>query len=236
MYSKATAVVAAETEEQAIALLAEKNEGWRLEDLKLKRWRASRARFSHLGMWLHRYIIRNACYEEEEIVPREVVNIPVPLFESSKGRYFVGQSELLHFGNGKHAWSGLFNPCSSHVKLHVNVFTITNLSETDFLSEIWFNPELHERGSVSNLVTPSNRAKCPRPRPEVDLIFADDVQCSPERGVNAFDREVPAKTTIAQDEDGKYIIPAGESFTIFLVGQDSSLQARVAFGWWEESC
>ena len=170
-------------------------------------------------------------------MPREVVSIPVPLFESSKGKYFVGQSELLHFGNGKNAWCGLFNPCNSRVKLHVNVFTITNLSNTDFLAEIWFNPELHERGSVSNLVTPSNRAKYPRPRPEVDLIFADKIQSAPGGGINAFDREVAPKTTIAQDEDGKYIIPAGESFTIFLAGQEaSSLQARVAFGWWEERC
>ena len=170
-------------------------------------------------------------------MPRAVVSIPVSLFESSKGRYFVGQSELLHFGNGRNAWCGLFNPCNSQVKLHVNVFTITNLSATDFVAEIWFNPELHERGRVSNLVTPANQAICPRPRPEVELIFADDVPSSPEGGVNAFDREVPPKTTIAQDEDGKYIIPAGESFTVFLVGQEeSNLQARVAFGWWEERC
>ena len=170
-------------------------------------------------------------------MPREVVSIPVPLFESSKGRYFVGQSELLHFGNGRHAWCGLFNPCNSNVKLHVNVYTITNLSDTDFLAEIWFNPELHGEEIVSDLVTPANRAICPRPRPEVELIFADDVQCYPEEGINAFDREIPPKTTVASDEDGKYIIPAGETFTIFLVGQeDISLQARVAFGWWEESC
>jgi len=34
MYNKATAIVLAETEEQAITLLAEKNEGWRAEDFK----------------------------------------------------------------------------------------------------------------------------------------------------------------------------------------------------------
>ena len=34
MYNKATAIVIAETEEQAIAMLAEKNEGWRAEDLQ----------------------------------------------------------------------------------------------------------------------------------------------------------------------------------------------------------
>ena len=168
---------------------------------------------------------------------KEGVSIPVPLFESCRGRYFVGQSELLNFGNGKHAWCGLFNPCNSDMKLHVNVFTITNLSPNDFLAQIWFNPALQDRGAVSNLVTPANRAKCPRPRPEVDLLFADNVSGFPVGGINAFDRVVPSKTTIAQVEDGKYIIPEGESFTIFLVGRDdSSLQARVAFGWWEAMC
>jgi hypothetical protein len=34
MYSKATAIVMAETEEQAITLLVDKNEGWRPEDLQ----------------------------------------------------------------------------------------------------------------------------------------------------------------------------------------------------------
>lgn len=168
---------------------------------------------------------------------RKVVSIPLPLFQSSKGKYFVGQSGLLNFGNSRHAWCGLFNPCNSQVRLHVNVFTITNLSDADFLAEIWFNPELHGSRKVSNMVTPANRAICPRPRPEVELIFAEDVRCAPAGGVNAFDREVPPQTTIAQDEDGKYIIPPGESFAIFLVCQEStSLQARIAFGWWEERC
>ena len=167
----------------------------------------------------------------------EVVSIPTPLFESIKGRYFFGQSGLLQFGNGRNAWCGLFNPCNSHVKLHVNVFTITNLSDTDFLAEIWFNPELHGQGFVSDMVTPSNRSICPSPNPKVELVFAENVRGIPKRGINAYDREIPPKATIASEEDGKYIIPEGESFVIFLDGQeDRSLQARVAFGWWERSC
>lgn len=170
-------------------------------------------------------------------MPRGVVSIPVALFESGKGRYFVGQSELLHFGNCRNAWCGLFNPCKSQVKLHVNVFTITNLSDMDLLAEIWFNPELHGNEIVSNLITPANRGICPPPKPAVQLIFSDDTKYSPDKGINAYDRLVPPKTTIASEEDGKYIIPEGESFTIFLAGQgNGELYARVAFGWWEESC
>ena len=167
----------------------------------------------------------------------KVVNIPVTLFESSKGQYFVGQSNLLNFGNGNHAWSGLFNPCYSRVNLYVNVFTITNISGTDFIAEIWFNPNLTGTGSVSDLVTPANRAKCPSPKSMVELKFAENAQGVPGRGINAFDRMVPPKTTVAEEEDGKFIIPPGESFVIFLVGQENAgNQARIAFGWWEKSC
>jgi len=37
MYNKATAIVIAETEEEAISLLIERNEGWRSEDLRMLR-------------------------------------------------------------------------------------------------------------------------------------------------------------------------------------------------------
>ena len=36
MYGKATAIVMAETEEEAIGMLADKNDGWRPEDLRLR--------------------------------------------------------------------------------------------------------------------------------------------------------------------------------------------------------
>lgn len=165
------------------------------------------------------------------------VNIPISLYESTKGRYFVGQSELLSFDNGKNAWSGLFNPYDSHVKLFVNVLTITNITETDFIAEIWFNSKLPGTGTVSDMVTPTNRTICPNPRPMTELKFAENISGVPSGGVNAFDRLIPAKTTVVDEEDGKFIIPPGESFAIFLVGQANiNIQARVAFGWWEQSC
>ena len=168
---------------------------------------------------------------------QQVVNIPVALFESIRGRYFVGQSGLLSFGHGKNAWCGLFNCCNSHVELFVNVFTITNISEADFIAQFWFNPNLLRDGNISDMVTPSNRAICPSPRPKAQLKFAENVIDVPTKGINAFDRLVPAKTTVAQDEDGKYIIPPWGSFVIFLDGQkDVSIQARVALGWWEKDC
>jgi hypothetical protein len=59
----------------------------------------------------------------EESGLKKVVSIPITLFESSQGEYFVGQSELLVFGQGNNAWAGLINPPNSGVNLHVNVFT-----------------------------------------------------------------------------------------------------------------
>lgn len=165
----------------------------------------------------------------------KTVNIPISLYESSKGRYFVGQTDLLHFGNGTSAVGRLYNPHHSHVNLFVNVITISNMTQTDFLAQFWFNAKLPGKGTVSKLVTPSNLALCPTPKPKVMLQFADNLPGTPSGGVNAFDRVIPPITTVVDEEDGKFIIPPGGSFAIWLVGQGSvPLQGRVALGWWEE--
>ncbi|MCE5286341.1 MAG: DUF6143 family protein [Pelosinus sp.] len=165
----------------------------------------------------------------------KTVNIPISLFESSKGRYFVGQTELLNFGNDKNAVGRLYNPHHSQVNLFVNVITISNMTELDFLAQIWFNAKLPGKGTVSNLVTPSNTALCPSPKPKVLLQFADNLQGTPSKGVNPFDRVIPPITTVVDEEDGKFIVPPGGSFAVFLVGQGShSFQGRIALGWWEE--
>lgn len=165
----------------------------------------------------------------------KTVNIPISLFESINGRYFVGQTELLNFGNNLNAAARLYNPPHSRVKLFVNVITISNLSQTDFLAQIWFNAKLPGTGIASKLITPANLAFCPKPKPKVLLQFAENLQGNPSKGINPFDRIIPPLTTVVDEEDGKFILPPGDSFTIFLVGQGSvPLQGRVAFGWWEE--
>jgi hypothetical protein len=172
---------------------------------------------------------------EEGSMLEKTVNIPIPLFESIEGRYFVGQTELLNFGNSTNAAGELFNPIHSQVNLFVNVITISNITQTDFLAQIWFNSKLPGKGTVSKLVTPANTALCPSPKPKVALQFAPDIHGTPNGGVNPFDRVIPPITTIVDEEDGKFIIPPGGSFAIFLVGQGRTrLQARIAFGWWEE--
>jgi len=147
----------------------------------------------------------------------------------------VGQTELLYFSNGKNAWGALFNPCDSQVKLFVNVITVTNISQDNFLAELWFNSQLPGMGTISNKITPANLAICPIPTPEIQLNFSENICGVPKCGVNAFDRMIPAKTTIVEEEDGKFIIPPGENFAVFLAGVEKiTLQVRIAFGWWEE--
>ena len=166
---------------------------------------------------------------------KRVVIIPNSLCESIQGRYFLGQTNVLSFGDGRNAWGGLFNPIDSQVKLFVNIFTITNISGTDFLAEIWVNSQMPGKGTASNMVMPSNMTLSMIPRPVVELNFAQEIADVPNDGVNPFGRVIPAITTVVAEKDGRFIIPSGGSFAIFLVGQEiSCLQARIAFGWWEE--
>ncbi|MFK2826598.1 DUF6143 family protein [Bacillus sp. B190/17] len=163
------------------------------------------------------------------------VNIPNPLYQSLQGRYFVGQTETIRLGKGKHAWGSLINPFHSDIHLFVNAFTITNHSEQPFIAEIWFNAIPPGKSMISDKVTPANTALSPLPKPEVEIVFAELVEEVPKRGVNAFKRIVPPKSTLTSDEDGKFIFSPGESFIIFLVSTDNKIvESEVAFGWFEK--
>ncbi|WP_447402358.1 DUF6143 family protein [Lysinibacillus sp. fkY74-1] len=166
----------------------------------------------------------------------KAVNIPNPLYQSLQGRYFVGQTEAICFGQGKNAWGSLSNPHHSNVDLFVNAFTITNHSNQPFVAEIWFKAIPPGNPMVSKNVTPSNTAISPLPKPEVNIKFAELVNGLPKNGINAFKRIVPPQSTLVSDEDGKYIFPSGESFVIFLVAPDNEyIEAEVAFGWFEKT-
>lgn len=168
----------------------------------------------------------------------KAVNIPNPLYQSLQGDYFVGQTEPICLGKGKNAWGSLTNPRHSNVDLFVNAFTITNHSDQPFVAEIWFNaiPPGNRNAGVSENVTSANTALSPIPKPKVKIEFAELVTGFPKKGVNAFKRIVPPKSTLVSDEDGKYIFPPGESFVIFLVSPDDEyIEAEVAFGWFEKN-
>ncbi|MBU3137606.1 hypothetical protein KPL39_15175 [Clostridium gasigenes] len=172
----------------------------------------------------------------KNIKPQKVVSIPVSLFRSMQGKYFVGQTETLWVGNGSNAWAGLVNPCNSDVNLYVNVFTISNFSDDYLTAEIWLNTNLPEKGCISNNVFPTNTALKPLPKNKVDIRFIESTNKVPEKGVNVYQRIVPPNTTLVSEEDGKFIESPGGNYVIVIKSSSSKLdKVIVAFGWWEKS-
>jgi hypothetical protein len=165
------------------------------------------------------------------------VNIPIELYKSLLGEYFIGYADDLIFGRGKSAWARLYNPPGSGVNLHVNVWTVTDVSESTFRAQFWFNANPPGTFENSNLVTPSNTALYPLPTPKIKLQYASRVSGEPVGGIKAFVRRALPETTLVDVENGKIIIPQGGNFLVFLSNPETPeimTTARVAFGWWEE--
>ena len=177
----------------------------------------------------------NYIVSSKNIKPHEVVSIPVPLFKSMQGEYFVGQTEPLWVGNESNAWAGLVNPCDSDVNLYVNVFTISNFSDDYLTAEIWLNTNFPKRGSISYKISPTNTALKPLPKNKVDIRFIKSTTLVPENGVNVYERIVPPNTTLVGEEDGKFIESPGGNYVVVIKSSSSKLdKVIVAFGWWEK--
>ncbi len=169
-------------------------------------------------------------------VPIEVVDITTPALNSMLGRYFIGQTELLNFGNHRNAWGGIFNPTNSGVNLYFDIFTITNFSTQSFVGEIWLNAKSPRNAKPSSTVTPSNQAIFPPPKPKAIMLNADNLGEPLLRGVNIFGRIVsPNSTLVSDSHKGSMIIPPGGTFSIFLQSQDlQNVQGTIVLTWWEE--
>lgn len=170
-------------------------------------------------------------------LPNQVATMANSLYHSLQGQYFVGYADNMYFEKDKNAWAALVNPNDSGVNLFVNVWTVTDLYEPPIRLQIWFNSSLPGDPTVSKLVISSNTAILPLPQPKILLMQASNVIGTPEGGVKGFVRRTLPGETLAVDEDGKFIIPPGGNFAVFLSNADSaSLPAsvRVAYGWWEE--
>lgn len=166
--------------------------------------------------------------------PREVVSIPVSLFKSIEGKYFVGQTDALKVGNGMIAWAGLVNPHDSGVNLYANVFTISNFSDEYLTAQIWLNTNFPKESEISHKVSPTNTALEPLPQNKVDIRFVESTDEMPKEGVNVYERIVPPHTTLVGEEDGKFIEPQGGNYTLVIKTESSNIiKAIVAFGWWE---
>jgi hypothetical protein len=167
----------------------------------------------------------------------KAVNIPIELYKSVIGEYFIGYADNLALGNGTSAWARLYNPVSSGVNLHVNVWTVTDISSSPFRAQFWFNAVPPGTPAELAVITPSNTAFRPKPKPKVRLQQASDVTGDPSGGVKAYVRRGQPETTLVETENGKLIFPPGGSFLVFVTLEDKTRTAaggRVAFGWWEE--
>lgn len=165
------------------------------------------------------------------------VSIPINLAKSLEGKYFVGYADNLSFGQGASAWARLYNPPNSGVNLFVTVWTVSDIAESTFRAQIWFNTIPPGTPQDSPLVTPANTALCPLPSPRIKLQYAVNVIGDPTGGIKAFVRRGQPETTLVDDEQGKFIFPPGGSFLIFLSNPETpelAAAGRIAFGWWEE--
>lgn len=180
---------------------------------------------------------RHSRREQICILPK-YVDITVELYKSLRGEYFIGYADNLTFGEGNSAWARLYNPPDSNVNLHVNVWTVSDISESSYRAQFWFNSTPPGTPVISPLVTSSNTAFRPLPEPKIILQQASDVTGDPEGGIKAFVRRAEPKVTMVETENGKLIFPPGGSFLVFLSNPESpdiKASGRVAFGWWEEA-
>lgn len=175
-------------------------------------------------------------FEKVEKQPVEVVDITSPAMNSMLGRYFIGQTGMLNFGNNYDAWGGIVNPIYSGVNIYFDIFTITNFSSLSFTGEIWLNAKPPRRVKASSTVTPSNQAIFPPPKPKAVMGYADHVAESLTNGVNIFGRIVPPNSTLVSDSHkGSIIIGPGGSFSILLKSPGpQNINGTIVLTWWEE--
>lgn len=175
-------------------------------------------------------------FEKVKKPPVEVVDITSPAMNSMLGRYFIGQTGMLNFGNNYDAWGGIINPNFSGVNLYFDIFTITNFSPQSFIGEIWLNSKPPKKVNTSSTVTPSNQTIYPSPKPKAIMEYADYMTEPMTKGVNIFGRIVaPNSTLVSDSHKGSIIIAPGGSFSILLKSLGSqNIKGTIVLTWWEE--
>jgi hypothetical protein len=168
--------------------------------------------------------------------PVEVVDITTPAMNSMLGRYFIGQTGVLSFGGGYNGWGGVINPRNSGVNLYIDLFTITNFSTQNFISEIWLNSDAPKNAVISPTVTSSNQAISPPPKPKAVMENSDYLTMPLTNGVNIFGRIVASNSTLVSDSHkGSIIIGPGGSFSILLRSPGpQNIKGTIVLTWWEE--
>ncbi len=174
---------------------------------------------------------------KKEKLPEEVVVLSDAVYHSYLGKYFLGQTDMIHFGGSYNAWGALVNPAHSNVNMFLNAYTISNFSNEPFTTEGWLSSTLPGEAKPSRHFSAGNQAFLPPPQPKVNIMSASGVtKKSPTGGTYTFTRRVePDQTLTKHDFQGMYIIPPGSSFALFFLSPGKEhVKSRLAFGWWEE--
>lgn len=173
--------------------------------------------------------------ERRSELPIEVVDLTSPGWNAQLGRYFIGQTGELHFGNGLSAWSGIINPRYSGVNLYFDIFTITNFGNQSFEADIWLNavPPYHAMKGTS--IVPSNQSISPPPKPKAELLQGEYLNEAIPCGVDIFGRIVsPNSTLVSDSHQGSIIIGPGGTFSISLkTSVQETITATIVLTWWE---
>ncbi len=166
------------------------------------------------------------CLEKE-------VSIPLPLFYSEEGRYFIGETPEL-IGENKRTLAALVNPIDSNFAIYLNAITITNISPLNISAEFYV------KSTIKNAI-PSNSVSCvnlgftPEPTPKGKIMYIDSPTKPPCDGVSIFSRIVHPYSTEVVD-GSQIILQPGQSIAVYLGGYLSIIPNSiiVAFGWWEK--
>ncbi|HCJ55943.1 hypothetical protein SDC9_134440 [bioreactor metagenome] len=167
---------------------------------------------------------------------RDVIVLSETVYHSYIGKYFLGQTDIITFGDGHHAWGGLINPAKSNVNMFLNAYTISNFSNQPITAEGWLSSTLPGKGKASPYFASGNQSITPPPIPNVEIQNASFVSKKPTGGTYAFVRRIEPNLTLTKhDFQGMYIIPPNSSFVLFFLSPEKEqAHVRVAFGWWEE--
>ena len=168
--------------------------------------------------------------------PIKVIELTNAVYQSYLGKYFLGQTDIMEFGDQYYAWGGLINPADSGINMFLNAYTISNFSDEAVTAEGWLSSTLPGGGKKSMHLAAGNQSISPPPLPKVEIQNMSFVQKTPISGTYTFVRRVePSQTLTKHDFQGMYIIPPGSSFALlFKCPQKKHIQVTVAFGWWEE--
>lgn len=169
-----------------------------------------------------------SCYEKQNNVE---VSLEYPLFQSKKGRYFIGETPIIGAAN-KQALCLLVNPITSNVNLYLNAMTITNLSPDYLLTKFYLGPSV-SGGLYSSSISCTNLSTYPLPNPTGKIEYFDNSTKPSNKSVSIFSRIIPPLSTTVID-GGQIIISPGNSIGMYLAESVKLSDSIIfAYGWWE---